>query len=181
MAALFLAGPLKQLWARWARWPLALLVVAAIVLDTPALGIAIRDHVPPFIGDAMYLSALRHNEIVVVVSTTGNAGMLWQAEANNYMRLAGGYINQAITPHTDLPPQVQALSRATPANVAAFERYVRQDHIGAILLDLHRLPKWVGIFWRIGLHGHKAGGVYIYYTHDCRSCRALNQAGLYSG
>jgi hypothetical protein len=180
MTALFLAGPAKRLWVRWARWPVAALVVAAIVLDTPALGIAAQNLVPPYISHDEYLSTLRHGEIVVVVSTTGNAGMLWQAETNYYMRLAGGYINQAITRRTDLPPAVQALSNATPADVAAFENYVRLDHIGAILLEVNRAPKWVGIFWRMGLKGRRDGGVYIYYTHDCRSCRVLTQADLYS-
>jgi hypothetical protein len=177
VTALFLAGPAKRLWA---RWPLAVLVVAAIVLDTPPLGIAPKSHVPTYISDALYRRDLRPGEIVVVVSTTGNAGMLWQAESDFYMRLAGGYINQAITRRSDLPAEVQALAQASPANIKVFESYIKQDKVGAILLDIKYEPKWVGIFWRLGFKGSRLGNVYVYYTHDCSACRALNWSQLHT-
>ena len=176
--ALWLAGPAKRLWA---RWPLGLLVIAALVLDTPTISAERHTTVPTFISNGTYRRDLSPGEIVVVVSRVGNAGMLWQADSAFYTRLAGGYINQAITRRTDLPRIVQDLAHATPLRVRKFEAYVRSARIGAILLDYNHEPKWVGIFRRIGLQGHLVGDVVVYKTDGCRSCRALDTAQLDQG
>ncbi|HEY2639290.1 MAG TPA: hypothetical protein VGI66_05340 [Streptosporangiaceae bacterium] len=169
ITAVWLAAPSKR---RLIRWPLALLIVAAVVLDSIPLIIAPASNLPTFISQGNYRRNLSPHEIVVVVSTTGNAGMLWQVESDFYMRLAGGYVNQAITSRTDLPPQVQALSHYSPQAVQNFEAYVRSARIGAILVDANQEPLWVGIFLRIGLKGERIGGVLVYQLHHCRTCRA---------
>ncbi len=98
--AMFLARPRKLIWLRWV---LGLLVIFAVVQDTPVLSIAPHSTVPTFISSGAYRQHLRPGEIVVVVSNIGNAGMLWQADTDFYTQLAGGYINQALTSRTDLP------------------------------------------------------------------------------
>jgi hypothetical protein len=173
--ALFLARPAKWLWL---RWPLGLLVIAAIAQDAPPINAAPHSTVPAFITAQAYRSHVKPNEIVVVVSTIGNAGMLWQADTNFYMRLAGGYINQAITRRTDLPKPVQNLAHATPLIVLKFESYVKADRIGSILIDGNHEPQWVGIFRKIGLRGHWIGNVIVYPTNGCQSCRVLDWAQL---
>jgi hypothetical protein len=174
--ALFLARPAKWLWL---RWPLGLLVLAAIAQDAPIMPVIPNSTVPAFVASpAAYRAHLKPGEIVVVVSRIGNAGMLWQADTDFYTRLAGGYINQAITARTDLPPQVQSLSHATPLIVTQFEAYVRQDGIGAILIDARYEPQWVGIFHKVGLRGQLIGDVLIYPTDGCRSCHGLKQAQI---
>jgi len=171
--ALWLAGPARRV--PWARWTLAVLVVAFIALDTPTMSIAPRTTVPAFISSGQYHSQLSPGETVVVVSDIGNAGMLWQAQSDFYMRIAGGYINQAITRGSDLPAPVQDLAHATPARIAQFEGFVRARHVGAILLDARHEPLWVGIFRRIGLAGHRIGDVVVYPTNGCQSCRSPAQ------
>jgi hypothetical protein len=104
--------------------------------------------------------------------------MLWQAQSDFYMRIAGGYLNQGLNHGTDLPRPVQALANATPAHVARFERFVTADHVGAILVDASDKPAWVRIFRTVGLVGHTNGGVVVYPTHGCRTCRTLNWAQL---
>jgi len=172
--ALYLAGPARRI--PWARWPLAVLVIAFIALDTPRISAAHHSTVPTFISSGEYRRELRPGEIVTVVSKVGNAGMLWQAQSDFYMRIAGGYINQAITHRSDLPDVVQDLSSATSADVAHFEHFVRADHVGAILLDAAHEPSWAGIFRRMGLGGHRIGNVVVYQTHGCQSCRPLGRA-----
>jgi len=172
--ALYLAGPARRI--RWTRWPLAALVIAFIALDTPGISAAHHSTVPSFISSGDYQRQLRPGEIVTVVSEVGNAGMLWQAQSDFYMRIAGGYINQAITHGSDLPDVVQDLSIATSADVAQFEHFVRADHVGAILLDARHEPRWAGIFRRMGLDGHRIGNVVVYQTHGCEACRPLGQA-----
>jgi hypothetical protein len=173
--ALFLARPAR--WP-WLRWSVGLLVIAAIAQDAPTMPVLPRSTVPTFVSSAAYRSQLRPNEIVVVVSGTGNAGMLWQADTDFYTRLAGGYINQAITARTDLPKQVQDLAHATPQLVAQFEAYIRQARIGAILLDVKHEPRWVGIFRKLGLQGHRIGDVLIFPTNGCRTCHSLVQSQI---
>ncbi|HEY2077361.1 MAG TPA: hypothetical protein VGH53_13600 [Streptosporangiaceae bacterium] len=174
--ALYLAAPARRI--PWARWSLAALVIVFIVLDTPSLYVAHRSSVPAFISAGDYHRQLRPGEIVAVVSDVGNAGMLWQAQTDFYMRIAGGYINEGITRKSDLPDQVQDLSSATPSSVAKFEQFVRTDHVGAILLDVRHEPTWAGIFHRMGLDGHRVGNVIVYQTNGCQSCRTLHSAGL---
>lgn len=173
--ALFLARPAK--W-QWLRWALGLLVIAAIAEDAPPMPVAPNSTVPAFVASSAYRSQLKAGEIVVVVSRIGNAGMLWQADTDFYTRLAGGYINQAINTRTDLPKQVQNLAHATPQLVAQFEAYVRQQGIGAVLVDMKHEPQWIGIFQKVGLHGYKVGDVLIYRTNGCRSCHALKQSQI---
>jgi hypothetical protein len=172
-AALWLAGPAKRV--HWARWPLGALVILFIALDVVPVKVKTHTEVPTFISTGQYRRQLSHGEIVVVVSNDGNAGMLWQAQSDFYWRVAGGYINQAITRGSDLPDPVQDLSSATPVIVAQFEQFVRADHVGAILLQVGHEPKWVGIFHRMGLHGSRIGSVIVYKTDGCKTCRSLGR------
>jgi hypothetical protein len=174
--ALYLAGPARRI--PWARWSLAMLVIVFIALDTIPLKISTHTTVPEFISSGQYRRQLSPGEIVVVVSEVGNAGMLWQAQSDFYMRVAGGYINEAITRRSDLPDQVQDLSSATPAIVARFEQFVRADHVGAILIDARYEPKWVGVFRRMGLNGHRIGNVIVYKTNGCQGCHPLDPTGV---
>lgn len=176
MTAIFLSGPAKRLWS---RWPLGALVVAALVLDTPILVIGNpagdpHGDVPTFITAGQYRNDLSPGETVAVVSNVGNAGMLWQAETNFYFRLAGGYINAAITPRTDLPWQIQELAHANKTNIQSyyqnFRNFVVEGRVGAILVQRESEPRWVGILRKFGLHGHVIGGVLIYPTDFCSGC-----------
>ena len=169
-AALWLAGPAKRV--SWARWPLAVLVILSIALDAAPVKVKAFDEVPTFISAGQYRRQLSPGEIVVVVSNVGDAGMLWQAQSDFYMRIAGGYINQGFNHQTDLPAPVAALADPTAANVASFERFVKADDVGAILLDAQDVPPWVGIFATVGLVGRTTGGVVVYPTYGCRTCRA---------
>ena len=136
MVALWLAGPSKR---RWARWLLGLLAIASVVVSTPDFSMASGANLPAFIATGEYRHYLAPGDTVVVVSRRGNAGMLWQAETNFYMRLAGGYINGAITPHSDLPPPVARwlmLRGRTSGNAACSWR------------TLTSRPSWLKKVWR---------------------------------
>lgn len=162
MTALWLAGPSR---ATWARWLLALLAVGAIVANVPTLGVSGATGLPAFITTGEYRHYLTHGEIVVVVSHRGNAGMLWQAETNFYTRLAGGYINAAITYHTDLPAQVDELSNGlTPFHVERFRKFISYAGVAAILVEASSAQDWPQIFRDLGLAGRNIGGVILYRT-----------------
>jgi hypothetical protein len=165
MTALWLAGPPR--W-RWARWALALLVGVSIVANTPTLNTT-RSNLPAFIAAGEYRHYLAPRSTVVVVSGRGNAGMLWQAQTDFYSRLAGGFINAAIAHGSDLPWQVASLARlgqAAPAQyqVRRFRAYLRRAGIAAILVEQRWAGPWPGIFTRFGLKGQAIGGVILFRT-----------------
>jgi len=174
--ALWLADPASR--KLWLRWPLAVLVIAFIALNSSAVPVFRHTTVPAFISSGQYKRDLSPHEIVVVVSNVRNAGMLWQAQSGFYMRIVGGFINAGFSHRTDLPPFVQDLAHATPTNVASFEAYIERDKVGAILLDAGHEPLWAGIFQRVGLVGHRIGDVVVYKTNGCQSCHPLSWAQL---
>ena len=77
--------------------------------------------------------------------------MLFQADADFYFRIAGGFINAALSDTTALPPPVARLSDPTPARERQFRAYVRQAGVGAILVEQAWSAPWMDIFGRMGL------------------------------
>ena len=174
--ALWLAAPAK---GQLARWGLGLLAVAVMFADLPTFAQATNpvppsytppaamrpvNQLPPFITDGLYRQYLRPGETVVIVTHRGNAGMLFQADADFYFRIAGGFINSSLTRQDALPIQVALLSHATTARVRGFLEYVRQAGIGAVIVEQAWAEPWMSVFGRIGLHGTSVGGVTVYTT-----------------
>jgi hypothetical protein len=177
--ALWLAMPSAGKLARAARWGLGLLAVAAIFADLPTFGIAVHplppgyqisatmhpaDRLPAFLTDGLYRQYLAPGETVVVVTRRSNAGMLFQADARFYFRIAGGFINASLTQQDALPVPVEMLTYPNPARIAGFKRYVRRAKVGAILVENAWAEPWTSVFARMGLHGTSAGGVTVYPT-----------------
>jgi hypothetical protein len=177
IVAVFLATPVRSRLLLASRWILGLVAVALIVAYVPtasngsiipagAPSAALRptDELPAFLTAGLYRDYLRPGEIVVVVSDRGNAGMLFQADANFYFRIAGGFINRSLSTATGLPAPVEALMRATPARERQFQAYVRQAGVGAVLVEQAWSAPWMNVFSRMGLHGTPAGGMVVYRT-----------------
>ncbi len=177
IVAVWLAMPVKNRLLLAARWILGLAAVAAIVAwmamasvgsDVPAAArtAAVRptDALPAFLTSGLYRDHLRPGEIVVVVSDRGNASMLFQADTDFYIRIAGGFINRSFSTATGLPPPVEALRHPTPARERQFRAYVRQAGVGAILVERAWSAPWMNVFGRMGLHGTQVGGVIVYPT-----------------
>ena len=173
--AVWLARPAASRLLLAARWILGLAAVAAIVAYIPAAAGAsglpggtrpasVRPAyaLPAFVSGGLYRDYLRQGEIVVVVSDRGNAGMLFQADTDFYFRIAGGFINAALSDTTALPAPVERLSRPTPARERQFLAYVRQAGVGAILVERAWSAPWMDIFSQMGLHGTQVGGMIVY-------------------
>jgi len=173
--AVWLAIPTKTRLLLASRWLLGLAAVAAIVAYIPSanrasalpartLSAAVRptDALPTFISAGLYREYLRPGEIVVVVSDRGNAGMLFQATTNFYFRIAGGFINAALSDTTALPAPVARLRHPTPARERQFRAYVHRAGVGAILVERAWAAPWMQIFTGMGLHGTSVGGMIVY-------------------
>jgi hypothetical protein len=186
--ALWLAMPSSSRLLLAARWGLGLLAVAAILWDSPTVYSAIRpvplgyqppatmrpaNQLPAFITDGMYRRYLRPGEIVVIVTHRGNAGMLFQADAGFYFRIAGGFINASVSPQSALPYQVEALDRPSRQVDKEFADYVRSAGVGAIIVEQAWEEPWMRNFATVlGMHGTSAGGVTIYPVAPWLASRA---------
>jgi hypothetical protein len=175
--ALWLAMPGGRL-LRTARWGLGLLAVAAILWDTPTAYSAVNpippgyqppatarqaNQLPPFLTDGLYRQYLRPGEIVVVVTHRGNAGLLFQAEAGFYFRIAGGYINASLSTASGLPHAITALDHPTRSAQREFADYVRSNGVGAVIVEQAWEDPWMRNFGAVlGMRGTPAGGVTIY-------------------
>ena len=179
--ALWLAAPTASRLLYAARWGLGLLAVAVLVADVPTSYQAVNpvplgftppatmqpvNQLPAFITQGMYRQYLRQGETVVIVTYRGNAGLLFQADAGFYFRIAGGFINASLTTRQDaLPAEVGGLSQATPARIRQFKSYVRSAGIGAIVVEQAWAQPWMlTVFGQAGLHGTSVGGVTVYPT-----------------
>jgi hypothetical protein len=175
--ALWLALPGRNRLLLAGRWLVAAAAVATLLAYEPpsatmgsiparvASGaVPAADAMPSFISSGRYRDYLRPGEIVVVVSDRGNAGMLFQADTDFYFRIAGGFINAALTDPTALPEPVEQLMHPSPGAEQQFRRYVRQAGVGAILVEQAWSAPWMRIFSRMGLHGTPVGGMIVYPT-----------------
>jgi hypothetical protein len=180
-----------------ARWGLGLLAVAAVFADSPTSYQAVDpvppgyhapatmspvDQLPAFITDGLYRQYLRPAETVVIITHRGNAAMLFQADADFYFRIDGGYINASLTPVDATPYQVEALNDPSPLHIRRFQTYVRTEGIGAIIVERSWAEPWMlTSFGKAGLHGTSVGGVIIYPISSGPSARAPSGTRTASG
>ena len=175
--AVWLAAPTRSKLVKGARWGLGLLAVAAIITDAPTSYQAVIpappgftapatarpvNQLPAFITQGLYRQYLRPGEIVVVFTARGNAGMLFQAAANFYFRIAGGYINASLTPVDAVPHQVTLVAHPSKGADRVFEAYLRSAGVGAILVEQAWEFTWIHNLNSLGLHGTSVGGVIVY-------------------
>ncbi len=158
IVAVWLARPGKA----WVKWLMALLVLAAIAQDAPTMNLPPTYRVPAFITAGTYRKYLTPGETVLVLSRRGNAGMLWQAETDFYVRIVGGYVNESITPKSDVPTVVADLKYFNHTRARHFRWFLRHDKIGAILVEKHWAMDWNKLLRMLGLHYKLVGGVYVY-------------------
>jgi len=177
MVALWLALPGR--WrspASWARWLLAAAALAALAGNVNRLNLDDQSGLPPFISTGQYRGYIPAGAPVVVISQRGNAGLLWQAATGSYFRLAGGFVNEAISADGDLPAPVARLMPARPAPpgtagpaasaddpVPAFRQYLHDNQIADVLVegDGHQ-SDWPHVLQLAGLTGSEVGGVFVY-------------------
>jgi hypothetical protein len=177
IVAVWLAMPVRNRLLLASRWILGLAAIAGIIAYMPSLSreyeipagnpaAAVQPtHVlPAFFTSGAYRDYLRPGETVVVVSDRANAGMLFQAYTNFYVRLAGGFINMTFTDVSGLPLPVAALQRPTPARERQFLAYAHQAGVGAIIVERAWAEPWMNVFGRMGLHATPVGGVIVYRT-----------------
>ena len=173
--ALWLAAPAAGRLERAARWGLGVLALVTIVADVPVFSLEVPPQVarhaaaarrpaealPPFITRGTYRRYLQRGEIVLVVSWRGNAGMLFQACSGFYFKIAGGYTNQSLSGPYPQPAAALAYP-ATGAALRRFQDFMRDDKVGAILVEQVWAQPWMSVFGRLGMRRTSVGGITLY-------------------
>ena len=182
--ALWLAVPAKptvvsRLWQA-ARWALGAVALAAMLTNSPTATAAVSpvqprytppptEHpanpLPAFLTDGLYRQYVKPGEIVVVVTSRSNAGMLFQADTDFYFRIAGGFINASLTPVNALPHAVAAMAGPSKRTDQEFENYIRSSGVGAIIVEHAWELPWMSNFsGKLHMQGTSVGGVTVYPT-----------------
>jgi len=174
------------------RWGLGLLAVAAVITDTPTSYQAVNplpqyykppatlhaaNQLPAFITQGLYRQYLRPGEIVAVFTQRGNAGMLFQAAANFYFRIAGGYINASLTPVNAVPHPLTAVANPNKVADQMLADYLRSAGVGAILVEQAWEDPWMHNMVRLGFRGTSVGGVIVYPVAPWLAHRAKSAGG----
>lgn len=163
IVALWLAAPLRHALLRWMT---GLLAVAVVLVNIPFITApqpTPSSQLPGFIASGQFRHYLTHGEIVLVISARGNAGLLFQAVSDFYFRISGGFVNQAMTPRSDLPRPIQYLQTPSkPVEGAALD-YLEDSRVGAVLFE-NRFPEpaILSAFHGMGLRGRVLGGVTMF-------------------
>ena len=163
-----------------ARWALAVAALAAVFADLPTLAsvvvppdpprhwekanpqLKITNDIPAFFTAGTYKKYVKPGENVVILSHRGNAGMLFQAYTGFYFRIAGGFINDALSREDALPQEVGALTQPAKQQIQDFKAYVRNAGVGALIVENAWAEKWMYIFTTLGLKSTDTGGVTIF-------------------
>ncbi len=182
IVAVWLAGPRQRpspgRWrVRVPKWTLALAAIGALLASGPALPLTRGTSIPAFITSGRYRQYLRPGATIVVISRTGNAGLLWQAETDFYPRLAGGFLNEVVTLQTDLPLPVADLVRGkrTKPVIRRFRVFMRQARVSAIFIGPGTFREWPRIFAKLGLRREVVGNLIVFRPASRGASRGARQ------
>jgi hypothetical protein len=165
MVAVWLASPFRL---TSLRWLLAAVAIAAVVVNIPRITAprpSPKSPMPSFITSGEYRHYLTRGETMLVISDRGNAGMLFEAVTGFYFKIAGGFVNQAVTPGSDLPSWVEMLQYPMVSSYQ-FTSLLRHAGIGGVMFEnAFPEPRLLGAFETLGLHGRVIGGVTLFQLH----------------
>jgi hypothetical protein len=157
------------------RWALGLLAALFILptanAATPRGRSAVLDAPwsdPPFFRAGIYKRYLRAGEIVLPLpwGRSGN-GMLWQARADMYFRLASGYFGPPPASYWREQPIVGELKFNSPLPGAGplLRRFLFEHHVADVIVDASLAGRWPVVLAQAGLRRSlSVGGVLVYHV-----------------
>jgi len=162
MVAVWLTSPLRL---TSLRWLLAAVAIAAVIVNIPRITSprpSPKSAMPSFITSGEYRHYLTRGETMLVISDRGNAGMLFEAVTGFYFKIVGGFVNQAMTPGSDLPSWVELLQYPMVSR-DQFSSLLRHAGIDGVMFE-NAFPerRLLSAFETLGLHGRDVGGVTLF-------------------
>jgi hypothetical protein len=169
VAAMWLAAPIRQSWARWGKWIVAGLCVAALL---PNLSLPLwkaRSDTPAFFATDLHREHLLPGRNTLVIPFASNGySMLWQAETGMAFPMAGGYIACRI------PPQYQRWSivatflskRALPGHEDQLRAFLGHLDVANVVLHPRAEGPWDEVFGALPVRPVEVGGILYYRVPD---------------
>jgi hypothetical protein len=168
-AALWLAAPSRQAWARRAKWIVAASCVAALL---PNLALPLwnaRTSTPAFFGTDLHRQYLLpgRNTLVIPFASNGHS-MLWQAETGMAFPMAGGYIA------CQIPSEYQKWSivatflskRRLPGHEDQIRAFLGHLDVANVVVHPRAEGPWDEVFSAIPVRPVEVGGILYYRVPD---------------
>lgn len=147
------------------RWGLAVIGVLMLI---PNGGSALFHSTPPdptFFTTDQYKNYINHEEVVLALPFSQRGPtLLWQARADMWFRLAGGYFGQQPPDdYLEEPVVIELLqgvvNEETPCNLKSF---IERRDVGAVVLETGSTEPYRPVLAQLGLRSREVGGVDVY-------------------
>jgi hypothetical protein len=153
-------------WVR-GRWALVLVGAVAIFPNLPANPYGAAPDNPRFFSTDLYRRHLTRGETVLVLPFgERDLSMLWQAETGFYFEMPEGYVSAVVPAPFSAQPAVRRLLRNAPLSASALGSFIRRHRVGHVVVDPAKAGPWPGLLARLGLHGRRLGGVFLFSVPD---------------
>jgi hypothetical protein len=169
VAAVWLATSSPRPWARWGKWAVAGLCLAALL---PNLALPLwnaRADTPAFFATDLHRRYLEPGRNTLVIPFASNGfSMLWQAETDMAFPLAGGYIACAI-PHEYRRWAMVATflsKRRLPGYEDQLRAFLGHLDVANIVVDPRAEGPWATVFSAIPVQPVEVGGILYYRVPD---------------
>jgi hypothetical protein len=169
IAAVWLAAPVRASWARWGKWALASLCVAALL---PNLVLPLwrgKENTPAFFATDLHRRYLEPGRNTLVIPFASNGfSMLWQARTDMAFPMTGGYIACAIPPAYRRWAMVATFlsKRALPGYEEQLRAFLGHLDVANIVVDPRAVGPWRAVFGALPVRPVQVGGVLYYRVPD---------------
>jgi len=145
------------------RWVLVALGIALLLPNVvrPLYGTAPRN--PRFFATELYRQHISRGETVLALPFGANGvSMLWQAETGFFFYMPEGYVSGVVPAPFNSQLTVGQLVANVPPPAPALGSFIREHHVGHVVVDAANPGLWPGLLAQMGLHDQQLGGVLLY-------------------
>ena len=170
MYAFLALGVILSLWltlptvSRFERVLAAVLVVLLLWPNQYPEFWSTAQNTPIFFRPSMISDWLPEGQTALVLpfGYRGNS-MLWQAEANYYFQMAGGYTGLVPSEYQGWPAAVAFLDNADmPDGEYQLKAFLAQHDVNAVIVEASEQGRWSNLLSTLGVAPKKIGGVFLY-------------------
>jgi len=165
LTTVWLATSSSRPWARWGKWALAGLCVAALL---PNLALPLwhaNTDTPAFFATDLHRRYLEPGRNTLVVPFASNGfSMLWQAEAAMSFPMTGGYIACRVPPEYQRWAIVHSFitNRRIPGFTIQLQAFLGHFDVAAVVVDPRAPGPWRLVFGTLPVKPAAVGGVLVY-------------------
>jgi hypothetical protein len=169
IAAVWLAAPARAPWAKWGKWAVAGLCVAAL---TPNLVLPLwraKENTPAFFATDLHQGYLEPGRNTLVIPFASNGySMLWQARTDMAFPMAGGYIACAVPPAYQRWAIVATFlsKRVLPGYEEQLRAFLGHLDVANIVVDPRAVGPWRAVFGALPVRPVELGGILYYRVPD---------------